>query len=135
MELLRPDLIWPFVVDLVGFAASAATLSAFAQKQMMPMRISAIVANLFFVSYGALGLFYPVLVLHLILLPLNIARLVQQIGLDRATCGAREPEPHLTLVEEWQQKGERFSYAAANLVPEHLLDAANTQLTRHSAAS
>ena len=135
MEPMNPDLIWPFIVDLIGFAASAATLSAFAQKRMLPMRFSAIAANLFFIGYGALGLFYPVLVMHLILLPLNIARLLQQIGQDRAARGARQPEPHLTLVEEWRQKGERFSYAAANLIPDHPLDAANTQLTRHSAAS
>ncbi len=77
MELILVDLILPYVVDVLGCAAAAATLLTFAQKRMWPMRILAIAANLFFIGYGALGLLYPVLFLHLILLPLNVIRLVQ----------------------------------------------------------
>ena len=84
------------VIDLLGFLAAGATLCAFAQKRMLPMRISALAANAFFIAYGGLGVFYPVLVLHLLLLPLNLARLIQQIQ-DEA---ARAP----TLLEEWRER-------------------------------
>lgn len=62
------------LIDALGFAASFLTLVAFAQHRMFPMRAAAIGANLFFLGYGLLGGFYPVLVLHLVLLPLNLLR-------------------------------------------------------------
>jgi hypothetical protein len=129
MEPLTSDLFRVHFVDVLGFAASTATLSAFAQKQMMPMRISALIANLFFIGYGALGPFYPVLLLHLILLPLNVGRLLQQSRQDETARRTRKAEHPSTLVEEWWQSRERFSYVAANLLPERPLDAANTQTT------
>jgi hypothetical protein len=83
MDLFSLDLLRPYLTDVLGSAASAATLLTFAQKRMWPMRISAIAANLFFIGYGALGLLYPVLFLHLVLLPLNVARLIQLVEQDR----------------------------------------------------
>ena len=77
MEFVLNDLVRGYLGEVLGVAASGATLLTFAQKRMWPMRISAIAANLFFIGYGALGLLYPVLFLHLVLLPLNVARLVQ----------------------------------------------------------
>ena len=62
-------------VDLLGYAASGLTVATFAQRTMLPMRILAIGANFCFIGYGAMGLFMPVLMLHLILLPINIVRL------------------------------------------------------------
>src|SRR4028118_766789 len=87
MELIWLDLILPYAVDVLGCAAAAATLLTFAQKQMWPMRIAAIAANIFFIGYGALGLLYPVLFLHLVLLPLNVARLIQIAGQRRSSAG------------------------------------------------
>jgi hypothetical protein len=55
--------------DVVGFAAAVMTLPAFAQRSMLPMRVSAILANGFFIAYGWLGPLYPVLCLRLVLLP------------------------------------------------------------------
>ncbi len=91
------DLILPYAVDVLGCAAAAATLLTFAQKRMWPMRILAIAANLFFIGYGALALLYPVLFLHLILLPLNIMRLVQlaQQTTSQHTPGPELPQPIL----------------------------------------
>ncbi|MBO1907068.1 hypothetical protein KHP60_17400 [Microvirga sp. 3-52] len=62
-------------IDLMGYAASGLTLATFAQKTMMPMRIMAIGANICFIGYGAMGLFIPVLALHVVLLPVNLVRL------------------------------------------------------------
>jgi hypothetical protein len=55
------------------------TLITFAQRTMLPMRVTALLANVFFILYGWLGPFYPVLILHVILLPVNTIRL-RQIG-------------------------------------------------------
>ncbi len=106
------DLLVGPVIDCFGFLASGATLYTFAQKRMLPMRISAITANVFFIAYGALGLVYPVLLLHLILLPLNIRRLSQQLA-DQ-TEAPREPvkkRHDVTLIEEWRRNRHRFSHA------------------------
>jgi hypothetical protein len=98
MELFLLDLIRPYTADALGSAACAATLLTFAQKRMWPMRISAIAANLFFIGYGSLGLLYPVLFLHLILLPLNVARLIELAQQDRARRIPDEELPKLILV-------------------------------------
>jgi hypothetical protein len=44
------------------------------------MRVTAIAANLLFIGYGTLGSFYPVALLHFVLLPLSAARLAEQWG-------------------------------------------------------
>jgi hypothetical protein len=62
------------LVDLLGFCAALLTLVAFAQRRMLPMRLVAIAANLAFISYGGIGGHWPVLALHVILLPLNLMR-------------------------------------------------------------
>ncbi len=62
-------------IDVFGYAASVLTLATFAQQAMLPMRILAIAANVCFIGYGAMGLFMPVLTLHLVLLPINLIRL------------------------------------------------------------
>jgi hypothetical protein len=51
------------------------TLVTFAQRRMIPLRVAAILANLCFIGYGALGHFLPILALHLTLLLVNSQRL------------------------------------------------------------
>ncbi|GEO15150.1 hypothetical protein [Microvirga aerophila] len=67
-------------IDIFGYAASGLTLATFAQRTMLPMRILAIGANVCFIGYGAMGMYLPVLALHLVLLPINLARLCTLIG-------------------------------------------------------
>jgi hypothetical protein len=62
-------------IDVMGYAASGLTLATFAQRTMLPMRITAIGANICFIGYGAMGQFIPVLALHILLLPVNLVRL------------------------------------------------------------
>ncbi len=68
------------VEDLLGWVASLLTLITFAQTSMLPLRVTAIMANVFFIAYGAMGHVLPVLTLHAILLPLNSARLIFHVG-------------------------------------------------------
>ena len=62
---------------MVGWAASAAVLATFCVNTMMPLRVLAIISNVLFCAYGAVAHIFPVLILHAILLPVNVVRLVQ----------------------------------------------------------
>jgi hypothetical protein len=63
------------VKDLLGWIAALLTVVTFAQRSMIPLRVTAILANVFFIAYGAIGHFLPVLTLHVVLLPVNSTRL------------------------------------------------------------
>lgn len=58
-----------------GFVASALVLATFAMNDMRLLRRTAIVSNIAFIIYGGLNVLLPVLLLHLLLLPINIYRL------------------------------------------------------------
>ncbi len=64
-------------LELFGYLGGLLTLTTFSMKTMLHLRMVGIAANVAFISYGALGSVYPVLLLHLTLLPLNIWRLHQ----------------------------------------------------------
>ena len=66
-----------FWIDMVGWAASAAVLATFCMNTMMPLRVLAIISNVLFCAFGAVAHIFPVLILHAILLPVNVVRLVQ----------------------------------------------------------
>ncbi len=68
-------------IDILGYAASASVLVTFCMSTMVPLRVVAICSNVLFASFGALAHIYPVLVLHVILLPVNVARLMQILRL------------------------------------------------------
>ena len=59
----------------IGYLASALVLCTFLTRTMMPLRVIALGSNLAFIAYGALLHLYPVLVLHVVLLPINAWRL------------------------------------------------------------
>jgi len=61
----------------IGFVASALVLAAFGMKDMINLRIVAIFSNFAFIAYALVLDLPPVLVLHVILLPLNGWRLAQ----------------------------------------------------------
>jgi hypothetical protein len=67
--------------DLLGYAASASVLITFCMSTMVPLRVVAIVSNILFATFGGLAHIYPVLVLHVVLLPVNIVRLRQILRL------------------------------------------------------
>jgi len=69
--------------QLLGYAAAACVFVTFYMKTMVPLRIAGIVSNVLFIGYGYMELAYPVLVLHVVLLPLNILRLHQMLRLIR----------------------------------------------------
>jgi CRP/FNR family transcriptional regulator, cyclic AMP receptor protein len=63
----------------IGFIASALVLAAFGMKDMINLRIVAICSNFAFIAYALLLHLLPILVLHVVLLPLNGWRLSQAL--------------------------------------------------------
>lgn len=75
-----PVEIMAMIAVVVG---GAFVLTAGLVKTMIPLRWLAIGSNLGFVCYGALHPSFPMLILHLLLLPLNIFRLNEMMQLTR----------------------------------------------------
>jgi hypothetical protein len=64
------------MTNLLGYAASCTVLATFLMRTMVPLRLVAILSNVLFLGFGYLQHIYPVLFLHLALLPINAWRLV-----------------------------------------------------------
>ena len=71
------------MAESLGYIAAFLVFLTFSMKTMVPLRIVGITSNVFFIAYGYLNPAYPLLVLHLALLPLNIFRLRQMLILVR----------------------------------------------------
>ena len=69
--------------DIIGMLAGLLTIITFVQRQLIPMRCTAISANLCFLTYAHFGHMMPILILHGILLPVNILRLSEALVLRR----------------------------------------------------
>jgi len=73
------------LIEVLGYAASGCVLATFCMRAMIPLRVVAICSNVLFALFGALAHIYPVLLLHVILLPVNVVRLHQAIAPEPAT--------------------------------------------------
>jgi len=73
--------------EATGWIAAAFTFGAYSMKTMLPLRAFAVLANLFFIAFSLTAQIYPTLALHVLLLPLNAARLVQ---VARSALAARQ---------------------------------------------
>jgi hypothetical protein len=62
-------------LDLLGFAAAAAVLAGFCMNSIRHLRMAALASNALFVAYGLLAHIYPVVILHVILMPINLQKL------------------------------------------------------------
>lgn len=62
-------------LDLLGFAAAAAVLAGFCMNSIRHLRMAALASNVLFVVYGVFAHIYPVVILHVILLPINLQKL------------------------------------------------------------
>lgn len=77
----------------LGFLACGLVLVAFGMRTMAPMRLAAIGSNLCFIAYALWLDLTPVWILHSILLPLNIYRLLEWHAARRLGRAAGEPAP------------------------------------------
>ncbi len=96
------------LVEALGYLASALVLATFCMRDMRRLRWVAMASNLAFIAYAALADLAPVLVLHLLLLPINVLRLAvgqaphatpDSLGLRRPLADAVS-RPSRTRVDE-----------------------------------
>ena len=67
-------------VDLLGYLASLLVLATFCMRGMVTLRLLAIASNLAFIAYAARAGIAPILVLHVLLLPMNVWRLAEGVS-------------------------------------------------------
>jgi hypothetical protein len=65
------------VTGIMGYVASSMVLLTFITKDMRRLRAIGIVSNVAFISYGMLAWLPPILLLHMLLLPVNVMRLME----------------------------------------------------------
>lgn len=65
--------------DVCGWFAASLMLLTFLFRDPRYLRTVAVLANLAFIRYGVVSGLMPVLVLHAILLPVNLFRLVEEV--------------------------------------------------------
>jgi hypothetical protein len=75
--------------EAFGWLASSLTLATFICSDMRRLRFAALAANAAFIAYGALAQLWPVLVLHLLLVPVNLWRLAGALRADRPPLTSR----------------------------------------------
>lgn len=68
------------IIDGIGFAAAGLVLATFCMRSMSALRWVAIASNVAFIAYGYLEHLAPVMLLHVLLLPVNGYRLAQLCG-------------------------------------------------------
>jgi CRP/FNR family transcriptional regulator, cyclic AMP receptor protein len=87
------------IAEIAGYCAAALVFLTFYMKTMIPLRIIGICSNCMFIIYGYLGGLHPVLILHLILLPLNAVRLSEMLRLTKQVRSATQSDLNL----DWLQ--------------------------------
>jgi CRP/FNR family transcriptional regulator, cyclic AMP receptor protein len=69
--------------DIIGYFGAFLLVLTFFMSSMIPLRITAICSSLAWLTYGLVDTLYPIIVLHMILLPLNSYRLWQAVKQPR----------------------------------------------------
>lgn len=81
---------WPLFDQALGWTAAVLTLVTFLCRDMQRLRLTALAANVAFIGYASLAGLWPVLALHLCLVPVNLWRLGQSL---RPLPGRASAEP------------------------------------------
>ncbi len=79
--------------ELMGYVAAASMLLTFSMSNKVMLRLCAIIANIFFISYGIGATLVPVVMLHMILLPINVGHLSRALHNQGARTWAKDPVP------------------------------------------
>ncbi len=95
------------VAELLGYVASLLVFTTFYVKTMVPLRTVAIASNIAFMAYALMDQLYPVLVLHLTLLPLNVYRLIQILQMIRQVENAATSDMDLGVLLPYMSRTKR----------------------------
>jgi CRP/FNR family cyclic AMP-dependent transcriptional regulator len=83
--------------EFLGYVAASLVLTTFCARRMTPLRAVAIGSNIAFIVYADQGRLWPILVLHLIMLPINCFRLAQLIHSPSTALLADERHPDMAV--------------------------------------
>lgn len=72
-------------IEAVGYAGTGFTILAYGFKNLIPLRIAAILSSLAFLTYGLLVQSYPLILMEMVLLPINLFRLFELINQKYST--------------------------------------------------
>ncbi|MBJ3764041.1 hypothetical protein ILP92_14925 [Maribius pontilimi] len=64
-------------VNFIGLSAGLMVVLAFYARRQDIMRLFALGSNVLFIAYGCLEALYPIVLLHVILMALNVTRLTE----------------------------------------------------------
>ena len=79
-------------IDLLGHLGALVIIATYSMKTMIPLRVAGIVGSCIFITYGYLSGTWPVLMLHLVVLPLNAVRLYQMLQLVKKVSASAQGE-------------------------------------------
>ena len=91
------------LINGIGYLASGLVLLTFCMSTMLSLRAVAICSNFAFISYGLGAKLYPVVGLHIILLPLNVIMLFRMINLLRKAKRAAATDLSPTWLQPFMQ--------------------------------
>ena len=78
--------IW---TDTIGYLAAFLLVLTFFMRRMIPLRVTAICSSIAWLTYGWADTLYPIIVLHMVLLPVNSYRLWQALTADSDEAAVR----------------------------------------------
>jgi CRP/FNR family transcriptional regulator, cyclic AMP receptor protein len=70
------------LTQLIGYVASGLVLTTFCFSNPIRLRIFALASNIAFIAYGCYGQIYPVMVLHIVLVPINLFHLASLLQIS-----------------------------------------------------
>lgn len=85
--------------DVAGWLGALLTASAYSMRDMKWLRVVAVGANLSFITYGFAANVWPMLALHLFLLPLNLFRLSEIVRAARRLRRSRDDAHPLSALK------------------------------------
>ena len=83
--------------NTLGYIAMVFSLASFSMRRMLPLRVLALVANVFFIGYGIAESLLPGLVVNVVLLPINARHLWEIKKLSREVAQATQDSP----ISQW----------------------------------
>jgi hypothetical protein len=118
-------------LEIVGFIGAALAIATLAMKAMIPLRVVGIASSIFQIAFAASTGVTPMLIQHVILLPLNAYRLYEHMRLVRRVRNASNKDlsmnclmPFMTkrqvnagqiLFQKGDPAGEMFTVASGRL--------------------
>jgi uncharacterized protein YjiS (DUF1127 family) len=98
-------------VDMIGYVAAALVFATFYARNIVWLRSLAISSNIAFISYGALDDLWPIVVLHLSLLPVNVIRLFEILAtfgyLQNCSSTRRNNSSLLCVFRRWHRREQQ----------------------------